>query len=146
MEHVKMDHQQVMEVLPHRPPILLVDEVIDLIPGQEITAVLHVSPNMDIFRGHFPGNPVLPGVYSVESMAQSSVILMMTIEKYRGKTPLFLGIQSASFKRPIQPGDDLRLHAVLISERADKAILTCHCETYVGKDLAAQCEVAVAMR
>ena len=120
MNGKKLDHKQVMEILPHRDPMLLVDEVLELIPHQEITATFHVKESMDIFKGHFPGAPILPGVYTVESMAQTADILMMTMEKYAGKTPLFLGIQDVRFKAPVHPGDTLRLHATLKSEREDK--------------------------
>lgn len=142
----KLNHKQVMDILPHRDPMLLVDEVLSLIPDKEITAVFHVKENMDIFKGHFPGNPILPGVYTVESMAQASDVLMMSMDRYAGKTPLFLGIQDVKFKTPVHPGDDIRLHAVLLTERVDKAILTAQCEAYLGDKLAAQCQVAVAMR
>ena len=142
----KLNHEQVMEILPHRDPMLLVDEVISLIPDKEVTATFHVKEDMEIFKGHFPGNPILPGVYTVESMAQASDILMMGMERYADKTPLFLGIQDVKFKAPVRPGDDIRLHAVLLTERTDKAILTAQCEAYLGDKLAAQCIVAVAMR
>ena len=146
MNGKKLDHKQVMEILPHRDPMLLVDEVLELIPHQEITATFHVKESMDIFKGHFPGAPILRGVYTVESKAQTADILMMTMEKYAGKTPLFLGIQDVRFKAPVHPGDTLRLHATLKSEREDKSILTAQCEAYLGDKLAAQCEAVVAMR
>ena len=142
----KLDHAQVMKILPHRDPMLLVDEVISLIPGKEITASFFVKEDMDMFKGHFPDDPILPGVYTVESMAQASDILMMSMERYAGKTPLFLGIQDVKFKAPVRPGDHLILHAVLLTERTDKAILTAQCEAYLGETLASQCVVAVAMR
>lgn len=145
-EGIKMNHEQVMEALPHRAPMLLVDEVLSLVPGKEVTARFHIREDMAIFQGHFPGNPVLPGVYSVESMAQTADVLVLSIEKYRGKTPLFLGIQKASFKRMVKPGDTLTLHVTMVSEREDKAIITCKGEAFNGDALCAECEIALALR
>ena len=82
-----LNHQQVMEILPHRDPMLLIDEVVALEPMQRIEAKLSIRPEWDIFKGHFPGNPIFPGVLSVECMAQASDILIMTGEKYAGLTP-----------------------------------------------------------
>lgn len=142
-----LNHSQVMEILPHRDPMLLVDEVYSLVSGKEITAGFHVRENMEIFKGHFPGSPIFPGVYTIESMAQTADILMMDLERYAGKTPLFLGIQEVKFKAPVHPGDDLQLRAVLLSDRTDKAILTALCQAYLkGDKLAAECIIAVAMR
>ena len=100
-----LNHQQVMEILPHRDPMLLIDEVVALEPMQRIEAKLSIRPEWDIFKGHFPGNPIFPGVLSVECMAQASDILIMTGEKYAGLTPLFASINNARFLKGILPGD-----------------------------------------
>ena len=93
-----------MEVLPHRDPMLLVDGVRRLEPGKSIDAWFTPGAEREIFQGHFPGNPILPGVYSVESMAQAAGIMVMTTERYRGKLSLFLGIDKVSFRRIVRPG------------------------------------------
>ena len=105
MSEIALDHQQVMGILPHRDPMLLIDEVVSLEPMQRIEAKLHIRPEWDIFRGHFPGSPIFPGVLSVECMAQASDVLIMTGEKYAGLTPLFASINNARFLRGILPGD-----------------------------------------
>lgn len=146
MTAISLNNEQVREVLPHRPPMLLIDEVSYLVPGEEIKASFYVNPEMEIFKGHFPGDPVLPGVYSVESSAQAADILIMTLERYKGLTPLFLGINNVKFKKKVLPGDTLDLHVVLMNERKDKAIVTCKATVYTDGDVAVETEVALAMR
>ena len=146
MEPIKLDHEQVKNVLPHRDPMLLIDTVSFLIPGQEIKASFYVDKNREIFKGHFPGEPVLPGVYTVEATAQAADILLMTLDRYKGKIPLFLGINNVSFRKKVVPGDTLEIHAVLMSERPEKAIATCKAEVFTNGELAASSEVSLAMR
>ena len=134
---MKLDHEAVMATIPHRDPMLLVDTVEDLEPGERITAKFYADPSREIFNGHFPGEPVLPGVYSVECMA---------LPRYAGKIPLFLGIDKVRFLRKILPGDTLEIQAVMASERQEKAIATCSANVYVGGELAASGDVTLAMR
>ena len=146
MEPIQLTHAQVMEIIPHRDPMLLIDEASEYVPGDHIVATFYVDPARDIFRGHFPGDPVLPGVYSVESCAQASDLVLMRKAEYIGKTPLFLGINNVRFRKKIVPGDTMEIHAHLASERPEKAIATCKCEAYTAGDLAVECEVTIALR
>jgi 3-hydroxyacyl-[acyl-carrier-protein] dehydratase len=141
-----LTHEEVMEILPHRDPMLLIDTVTELEPGRRVVAKFYADFSREIFKGHFPGAPVLPGVYMVEAAAQAADILLMTLDRYAGKIPLFLGINSASFKKKIQPGDTLEIHAELLSERPEKAIGVCKCAVYTNGELAGETEVALAMR
>lgn len=143
---ISLTHQQVMDIIPHRDPMLLIDEAREVVPGESITATFWVDPARDIFRGHFPGDPVLPGVYTVEATAQATDLVLMTKPVYAGKTPLFLGINNVRFRRKILPGDTMEIHAQLLSERPEKAIATCRCTVYVTGELAAETEVTIAMR
>ena len=145
-EVMKLNHEQVMEIIPHRDPMLLIDEVQELVPGQRVQASLWVDPAREIFKGHFPGNPVLPGVYTVEATAQATDLALMTKPAYAGKIPLFLGINNVKFRKRILPGDTLDIHAGLLSEREEKAIATFKCEVYIRQELAAETEVTIAMR
>lgn len=145
-EAMTLTHAQVMEIIPHRDPMLLIDEVSELIPGQRVTASFWVDPAREIFRGHFPGDPVLPGVYTVEATAQATDLVLMTKPCYAGKTPLFLGINNVKFRKKILPGDTLEIHAELFSERPEKAIASCRCQVFTDGDLAAESEVTIAMR
>ena len=146
MEPMRLNHQQVMEVIPHRDPMLLIDEVKELIPGERVEATLWVDPDREIFKGHFPGDPVLPGVYTVEATAQATDLVLMTKPVYAGKVPLFLGIDHVKFRKKILPGDTLTIRAEMLKERPEKAIATCKCEVYVDGELAAESEVTIAMR
>lgn len=143
---MKMDREEIMAVIPHRDPMLLVDAVEEMVPGEHITATFFVSPDREIFKGHFPSEPVLPGVYSVECMAQTADILLLSAQRYAGKIPLFLGINNVRFLRKILPGDTVEIRAKLASERAEKAIATCSAEIYDRGELAAAGDVTLAMR
>lgn len=115
-----MDIEAIRAHLPHRYPFLLVDRVVALEPGVSIEAYKNLSINEPYFDGHFPGNPVFPGVLLVEAMAQAAGILGF---KTMGKTPAdgsiyyLVGVDNLRFKRPCVPGDQVRLHAKIVSER-----------------------------
>lgn len=141
-----MDQNAIKGTIPHRDPMLLVTSVEALIEGESISTTFFVDPARDIFRGHFPGDPVLPGVYSVECMAQTADILLLSTQRYQGKIPLFLGIDKVRFMKKILPGDTVEIRARLISERAEKAIATCAAQMYNHGELAVQGEVTLAMR
>lgn len=146
MPPMNMNQEQIKKVIPHRDPMLLVTSVEDMVPGKSITATFYVDPTRDIFRGHFPEEPVLPGVYSVECMAQTADILLLSTERYAGKTPLFLGINHVRFLRKILPGDTIEIKAALSSERPEKAIATCSAEIFNHGEIAATGDVTLAMR
>ena len=100
-----------MELLPHRYPFLLVDRVVELVPGSHIEALKNVTINEPFFQGHFPGLPVMPGVLQLEALAQASGVFILTSypEEYMGKVFLFSGINKVRFRRPVVPGDALIL-------------------------------------
>jgi 3-hydroxyacyl-[acyl-carrier-protein] dehydratase len=100
--------QDVIEtILPHRPPFLLLDEVVELEPGRRVVARLQVSADEWWFAGHFPGRPVMPGVLIVEAMAQAGAVAVLIEEANRGKIAFFAGIDDCRFKRVVEPGDVL---------------------------------------
>ncbi len=143
---MKMDQDAIKRVIPHRDPMLLVTTVENIIPGEHITTTFYVDSTREIFKGHFPGEPVLPGVYSVECMAQTADILLLSTPRYAGKTPLFLGINNVRFLNKILPGDTIEICAELLSERPEKAIATCTAKIFNHGELAASGEVTLAMR
>jgi 3-hydroxyacyl-[acyl-carrier-protein] dehydratase len=115
-----MDVKEIREYLPHRYPFLLVDRVLELNAGESIVAIKNVSVNEPFFNGHFPDHPVMPGVLIVEAMAQAAGILgFKTMDKkpQDGSIYYFVGADDLRFKRPVVPGDQLKLEASIISER-----------------------------
>lgn len=105
---------EIKKVLPHREPFLLIDEITEVEVGKSAKAVWHVREEYDVFRGHFPGNPVLPGVLMVEALAQTGAYAILLDEKFKGKLALFGGIDGVKFRGLVRPGDDLVLEAQLV--------------------------------
>ncbi|KAA0874673.1 3-hydroxyacyl-ACP dehydratase FabZ [Nitrincola tapanii] len=115
-----MDVKEIREYLPHRYPFLLVDRVLELVPGESVVAIKNVSINEPFFNGHFPEHPVMPGVLLVEAMAQAAGILgFKTMDKrpQDGSIYYFVGADDLRFKRPVVPGDQVKLEAKVLSER-----------------------------
>ncbi|MEZ0284643.1 MAG: 3-hydroxyacyl-ACP dehydratase FabZ [Thermoleophilia bacterium] len=105
------------DLLPHRPPFLFVDEVLALEPGRLARARWHVDPEAPLFAGHFPGNPILPGVIIVEALAQTGALATLAEPGAEGKLALFGGIERARFRRVVRPGDDLVLETRITRRR-----------------------------
>jgi 3-hydroxyacyl-[acyl-carrier-protein] dehydratase len=114
-----MDIHQILKKLPHRYPFLLVDRVVEVVPGQKLTAFKNVTGNEDFFNGHFPGHPVMPGVLILEALAQASAILAYKSEGLdpRRKVTYLMGIDNARFRRPVVPGDRLQLDIEVIRHK-----------------------------
>jgi len=143
---MKLDKNAIMEIIPHRDPMLLVDEITELIPGEKAVGSFYVDGSREIFKGHFPGEPVLPGVYTVEACTQVADILLLSTERYKGTIPLFLGINNVKFIKKVSPGDTIEMHAEILKERPEKAIATCLVKAYVNGEQVAETESTLAMR
>ena len=108
-----LDITEIKKIIPHRYPMLLIDRVEELIPGEKAVAKRNVTINEELFNGHFPGNPVMPGVLIVEALAQTGAVALLSLPEFKGKTAYFGGIKSAKFRNVVRPGDSLRLEVTL---------------------------------
>jgi 3-hydroxyacyl-[acyl-carrier-protein] dehydratase len=108
-----LDRAAIEAILPHREPFLLIDEVLELVPGERVVARKTVRDDEWYLRGHFPGRPVMPGVLIVEAMAQTGAVAVLAEEENRGRIVLFAGIDDMRFKRIVEPGDELELECTL---------------------------------
>lgn len=105
--------QEIMEIIPHRPPFLLIDRVVELEPGVRAVAEKLVTIGEPFFAGHFPGNPIMPGVLMVEALAQAGAVAALSLPENRGRLAFFAGIDKLRFRRIVRPGDVLRLEVAL---------------------------------
>jgi 3-hydroxyacyl-[acyl-carrier-protein] dehydratase len=130
-------------VLPHRPPFLFVDEVVELLPGERVLARWRLTGDEWFFAGHFPGRPTLPGVLMCEAIAQAGAIAVLSDDRYAGRLPLFGGLDGARFRRQVGPGDALDLEVVLdrLSARAGKGPGWAR----VDGEVACECQVMFVM-
>jgi len=114
-----MDINEIMAILPHRYPFLLIDRVLEITPKQRIVAIKNVTINEPFFQGHFPGYPIMPGVLIVEAMAQAGGALLLTeIPDRADKLMVFTGIEEAKFRRPVTPGDQVRFEVDVLQWRS----------------------------
>jgi 3-hydroxyacyl-[acyl-carrier-protein] dehydratase len=117
-----MNIQEIKEIIPHRYPMLLIDRVEELVDGKRVIAKKNVTINEPFFQGHFPHEPVMPGVLIVEAMAQAGAVALLSLEQFRGKTAYFGGIDKAKFRKKVTPGDTLMLEVEIIKVKANAGI------------------------
>jgi 3-hydroxyacyl-[acyl-carrier-protein] dehydratase len=134
-----MNKEEIKAVIPHREPFLLIDEVTELEPGKRVVALKHVSADEYYFKGHFPDQPVMPGVLQVESLAQAGAVCVLSLPEHRGKIAYFGAIDRVKFRGMVVPGDELRLEVNLenLRSRGGKGIAA----AYKGDKLVCSCEI-----
>jgi len=146
MKKIAMDKDQIKKVIPHREPMLMIDEILEIEEEKHIKASLYLDPELDYFRGHFPDSPVMPGVLTVEAMAQASDVLLLSCERYAGTIPYFIGIDEVKFKKKIEPGDTIIIEAEISKENREKAVVTCDAVVYNNGEVSTTGKVTLAMR
>ena len=141
----KISWNEILDMLPHRYPFLLIDKIVNVDPGKNLVAIKNVSFNEPFFQGHFPGNPIMPGVLQIEAMAQAGGIMELYARKLRSdatandKTILFLGIDNVRFRGVVRPGDCLRIEVKMLQNRRDTVRFKGEC--YVGDKLVCEAEL-----
>ena len=106
---ILMNKQQIEEIIPHRDPFMLIDEVVEMVPGKSIVARKHIKEDEFWFKGHFPEKPVVPGVLLVEMLAQAGAVSMLSLDEHKGKIGFLGGVDKAKFRRMVVPGDTVTL-------------------------------------
>ncbi|GFO61593.1 3-hydroxyacyl-[acyl-carrier-protein] dehydratase FabZ [Geomonas silvestris] len=140
-----LDINQIMEILPHRYPFLMVDKVLEIEPGKRVVAIKNVTMNEPFFQGHFPGHPVMPGVLIIEAMAQVAAIMayLATDDNEKDKVSYFMAIDNARFRKPVKPGDTLRIEIETIFYK--RGIWSVAGKTYVGDTLVTEAELKATL-
>jgi len=135
---------EIMKILPHRYPMLLVDRIVEIDAGKRIVGIKNVSANEQFFQGHFPGAPVMPGVLIVEAMAQcAAVLILRDIPNREEKLFLFGGVDKARFRKPVIPGDQVRLECEILQRRSNSVRI--HGTATVSGELVAEAEMLSVM-
>lgn len=138
-----LDAKQIMAIIPHRYPILMVDRVLEMDPGKRVVALKNVSANEPVFQGHYPGNPIFPGVLILEAMAQAGGVAIMSQPEFASKMPIFAGVDECKFKRPVFPGDQLRLEVEIVAMKRGLGIGKGR--AFVGEELKCEATIKFAM-
>lgn len=138
-----MNREQIMEIIPHRDPFLLIDEIEEMEEGKSITAIKYVKESEYYFQGHFPNEKVMPGVLIVEALAQAGAVAILSMPEHRGKIAYFGGIKDAKFRQKVVPGDTLKLVVELdrLRGHAGRGQAT----AYLGDKVACKCEITFAI-
>ncbi|MTD30829.1 3-hydroxyacyl-ACP dehydratase FabZ [Planomicrobium sp. YIM 101495] len=138
-----LTNEQIEAILPHRYPMLMVDRMLEIVPGKSAVGLKNVSANEDFFNGHFPSYKVMPGVLIVEALAQVGAAAVLQMEENKGRLAFFTGIDNCRFKRQVVPGDQLKLEVELTKMRGPMG--RGHAIATVNGELACECDILFAL-
>ena len=138
-----LNKEQIKQIIPHRDPFLLIDEIEEMEAGKRVVAKKFIAPDSFWFAGHFPEHPVTPGVLTIEMLAQAGAVCVLSMPEHRGKIAFFAELDKAKFRRPVLPGDTVRLEVEMLKLRSSfgvgRAVAT------VGGEMAAEAEITFAL-
>lgn len=134
-----MDINEIMKIIPHRYPFLLVDRIDEIVEGEKVVATKNVTMNEPFFQGHFPQLPVMPGVLIIEAMAQAGAVAVLSKEEFKGKIAFLAAVDKAKFRKNVVPGDTLRLEVELLKLKKNAGVAKGI--AYVGDKKAAEAEI-----
>lgn len=143
-EKLSFNITEIMKMIPHRYPFLLVDKITECVPGKYSKGYKNLTMNEEFFQGHFPENPIMPGVLQLEAMAQCSAPILLTLDQFKGKLALFGGMDNVRFKNIVRPGDKFEMELELLKLKG--SIGKCHAVGYVDGKIAVEADMTVAMR
>ena len=143
-EKLSFDTIEILNMIPHRYPFMLVDRITECIPGKYAKGYKNLTMNEPFFQGHFPGNPIMPGVLQLEALAQCSAPILLMLEAYKGKLALFAGVDNVRFKNIVRPGDRFDMEIELLKLKGP--IGKSHAIGYVDGKVVVEADMTVAMK
>lgn len=142
-EKLQFDITEIMSMIPHRYPFLLIDRITECVPGKYCKGYKNLTMNEIFFQGHFPGNPIMPGVLQTEALAQIGAGILMTLPQYKGKLVVYAGIDNCRFKSIVRPGDRLDMEVELTKVRGP--IIKAHGKAFVDEKLATEADMTFSV-
>lgn len=142
-EVLSFDIKQIMEMIPHRYPFLLIDRITECVPMEYAKGYKNVTINEEFFNGHFPGNPIMPGVLQVEALAQMGAGILMTLPEYKGKLCVFTGIDKLKFRNIVRPGDRIDMEVYLTKIKGP--VIKAEAKSFVDGKLTVEGELTFAV-
>lgn len=141
---LSFDTIEIMNMVPHRYPFLLVDRITECVPGKYAKGYKNITMNEGFFQGHFPGNPIMPGVIQIEALAQCSAPILLCLDSFKGKLPLFAGMENVRFKNIVRPGDKFEMEIQL--QKIKGPIAKSHAVGYVNGKVVIEADMTVCMK